>query len=222
MTTWTFSKGLRNLGAMAVIVGFTGFAAAVNAATITNGSFENPVVSGSFNTYADGSGSLTGWAIANASLDHVSSSFWQASDGNHSLDLNGNGGAATISQTVSGLTIGQSYTIYFDMAGNPDGAPTIKTMDVTFGMAGLASYSFDTTGNSKAAMGWVTNSYSFVAGMTAGVLSFISTTDVGDYYGPALDNVRIEMSAVPLPAGLPLLFVALGGLGIVGRRRKAA
>lgn len=35
-----------------------------------------------------------------------------------------------------------------------------------------------------------------------------------------LDNIAVNMSAVPVPAGLPLLLIGLGSFGLVSRRRK--
>ena len=37
-----------------------------------------------------------------------------------------------------------------------------------------------------------------------------------------VDNIAFETSAVPLPAGLPLMLLGLGDLCVVQRRRKAA
>lgn len=194
-------------------------AATAQAATIVNGSFEAPTAtSGSFNTYAAGSGLLSGWTISNASIDHIGNGFWQASDGVQSVDLNGNQGPSTISQVVTGLVAGKTYNILFDLAGNPQGQPTVKTIDVSIGMAGAGSYSFDTSGATTGNMGWQTKTLSFVAGGTSGLLSFASTTALC-CWGPALDNVRIEevTSAVPLPAGGVLL---LTGLGVIALRRR--
>ena len=36
-----------------------------------------------------------------------------------------------------------------------------------------------------------------------------------------LDNVAYNTATVPVPAALPLMLLALGGLGVAARRRKA-
>jgi choice-of-anchor C domain-containing protein len=195
---------------------------AAGAASVVNGSFELPVFDSTrFDTYAIGSTSLVGWDISGANLDHIGKNFWQASDGVNSVDLNGSQGASTISQMLSGLVVGQTYKVLFDMAANPDNPSgdntPVKTMQVSVG-ADSASYSFDKTGKTRDNMGWEANSFTFVAGATDSLLSFASTS-AGRFYGPALDNVRL--SAVPLPAGGLLLIGALGGLAFL-RRRKAA
>ncbi len=205
----------------ATIAAIAVFGTSASAASIVNGSFEAPPATvNSFNTYAAGSGLLSGWTISNANIDHIGDGFWEASDGGQSVDLNGNQGAATISQTITGLNIGDSYTVFFDMAGNFQGAPAVKTMDVSIGMAAFASYTFATTGATSAAMGWTTKSLSFIAGGTSGLLSFASTTS-GCCFGPALDNVRIQNNSavIPLPAGGLLLISALGGLALTRRRK---
>ena len=97
------------------------------------------------------------------------------------------------------------------MAGNPDGGPTIKTLNVAVGAVNQ-DYYFNTAGATRGNMGWVEESFFFTAGGPATTLTFTSGDSTG--YGPALDNV----SVIPLPPSVLLL--GSGLLGLVGLRRK--
>jgi choice-of-anchor C domain-containing protein len=197
------------------------------AVTITNGSFENGAINpGSFVTLNSiDATSITGWRVSTGSVDYIGS-YWTASDGARSVDLNGLN-AGTIEQTITGLTVGNTYRVSFDLAGNPDNGPATKTLDVK---VNLDSNNFNFTvpsGATHANLGWLTQAFIFTADNTSAVLAFQSTTggDPGQLpaYGPAIDNVSI--SQVPLPASLPLLLSGLGGLGAAcygKKRRKTA
>ena len=54
----------------------------------------------------------------------------------------------------------------------------------------------------------------------------ISLNELPNNIGPYLDLVRItydsQPSAVPLPAGAPLLLASLGALGLIARKRHRA
>jgi choice-of-anchor C domain-containing protein len=184
--------------------------------SIINGSFETGTIDpGSFTTLGAGdSTSITGWTVGGAGVDYIGT-YWTASDGARSLDLSALH-SGSISQQLTGLHTGQQYTVSFDMAGNPDGGNDVKSLDV--GVNGLATlnYTFDTTGQSKADMGWTTFTYVFVAAATTQTLTFLSQTDTP--YGPALDNVAI--AATPIPGAILLFGSALGGMGFLGYRRK--
>lgn len=193
-----------------------------SAATILNGSFEqtsSPV--GKFMKVTSGSSLLTGWTVGAGQLD-VIGSYWSASNGKNSLDLNGSKSGGTISQMITDLVVGKTYTLSFDIAGNPDGSPVEKLMEVLVG-AGSWEFSFDNTGTSRTAMGWLTQTVSFVASATEELLSFKSLVPTGAY-GMALDNVLISEAApqpapVPLPAGAPLAAAAFGALALFRRRK---
>lgn len=196
-------------------------AGAAGAVTVVNGGFESPTVSpGTFNTYDTGAtaGFLTGWTVTTGTIDHIGAGYWQASEGSQSLDLVGFSGIGGIEQTVTGLTVGASYSVLFDMAGNPGG---LRTLIASMGMASQ-QFDFDATNTSITNMGWVTYSLDFVAGATSGLLSFVSR-DQSCCKGAALDNVRIveNVAPIPVPAAGLLLVGALGGMSLVRRRRKA-
>ncbi|HSX35451.1 MAG TPA: choice-of-anchor C family protein [Patescibacteria group bacterium] len=156
------------------------------ASAVTNGSFETGTDPGVFSTLLAGNTTdLPGWTVASGSVDYIGS-YWTASDGARSLDMSGfNAGA--VSQTFP-TVVGHTYTVAFDMAGNPAGPPAVKTLAVDVGGA-PTNYTFDTTGQSLTDMGWKTQTYSFTATGISTTLTFASQDNT--FYGPALDNVVV-------------------------------
>lgn len=184
-----------------------------SAQIIQNGSFELGVNPGSFTNLFAGSTAITGWTVVGNSIDYVGS-VWNSSNGVRSLDLDGSSGPpytnGGVTQSFS-TTIGTSYVVSFDMAGNPNNAPVVKPMEVS--AAGQSAvFTFDITGTSLSNMGWVAHTWTFVATAATTTLTFQSlTTPPNVGWGPALDNVSVTV--VPEPESSVLL--ALGGLIIL-------
>ena len=165
--------------------------------TVTiNGTNEAPVITpidtavslsnGSFETALNG---LTDWSVTFGDLDRVGTSVWDPSDGSFSLDLNGFNPAG-ISQSIA-TEAGTTYTVTFDMAGNP-GQQTVKEMRVSADGTSQ-DYSFDNAaggGTSGTNMNWTQNSFTFVADDDEALLDFSSLVPSGAW-GPTLDNVEI-------------------------------
>lgn len=137
------------------------------------------------------------------------------------VDLDGStSDAGVLLSTPFAITAGSSYTISFDLAGN---GRRPSSDSVLFGFTGGL---FD---DAISGIAWdqpfINYSYTFDA-LIGGPFSFFIGAVGGDNFGPLLDNVLItsidrpELPAVPLPATLPLLAGALGGLAL-WRRRKA-
>jgi choice-of-anchor C domain-containing protein len=188
--------------------------AAGQAASITNGSFEDGTNPGSFSTVAAGQTNITGWSVTSGSVDYIGS-YWQASDGVRSVDLSG-ASIGTLAQTVAGLTNGASYRVTFDVARNPDGGLTPRTG--TFSAGGQSfGFAYTDATSTRADMKWQTVSYVFTAGGTDALISFSSDASGGCCFGPALDNVRI--AAVPEPATWAMMLGGFGLLGAATRRR---
>ena len=139
---------------------------------------------------------------------------WTAKDGSLSIDVSG-WSAGSISQSFA-TQMGQTYDVTFWLAGNPDGGPTIKTVQVSAGSVSGLQYTFDTTGHNHTNMGWVEKAFSFTATGTNTTLTFTSLN--ATHYGPAIDLVNVEKATVPDPGVLFLL--APGLIGIATLKRK--
>lgn len=187
-------------------------AATAYAAPFQNGSFEAPgYPSGTITTLPSGDTTITGWTVTGANIDYLKN-YWQAADGDYSLDLSGTG-AGGIQQTFDTVP-GHTYRVRFALAGNPDiNSQPVKTVQVQTNASSPSSYSFNTqtAGSSGTDMKWSTQTYTFTATSSATTLSFTSLT-LG-VYGPALDNVVVsDITPSPVPTLSQWALIGLAGL----------
>lgn len=164
---------------------------------VTNGSFENGTNPGVFTTLSAGdSTTITGWTVNSGTIDYIGS-YWQASDGVRSLDLNGLQ-AGLVSQSIPTVA-GTKYFVNFDLSGNPDSSgdpsltsPSAKVVAVSATGGATVPFTFDTAvqANDKTNMKWAPQLYVFTASGAATTLGFAST--IAGAFGPALDNVSVR------------------------------
>ena len=125
-----------------------------------------------------------------------------------------------IEQTFATIP-GQRYLLLFDLSGNPEGGPLLKTMRVS--VAGVSQdFTFDSTGQAIDALLWQPIALAFMARGMSATLSFTSLSSTPNSYGALVDNV----SVTPIPEPSTLLLAARGLLGTLrqwtSRRRAAA
>jgi choice-of-anchor C domain-containing protein len=209
--TYTFAIGL------ALAIGSVGSASAL---PFTNGSFEQgPAFSGSGITLPVGSTAITGWEIFGSDIDVAT--VWQPSDGLRSLDLNGSHGPGGIRQTFDTLP-GAVYRVDFDFSLNPDGPPVpFITMSWNYGNGGgsIGLNSAFLPPPTRANMQWQSTAFIFTAIGDSTTLSFFSTIE-SQFFGPTLDNVRVQLVAPPVPEPATLSLLAIGLAGVAVRRRR--
>lgn len=178
--------------------------------------FELGAVSGPFQTYGGGFITPGGWEVVSGSVDLIKG-YWQPAGGSQSLDVAGNL-SGTIRQTLA-TAANTQYLLTFDLSGNPDGGPTIKTVRVDFG-GSQQDFTFDITGITKANMQWKTQSWWVTAAGASTVLQFADLGGTG--YGSALDNVSVTPVPEPttvLAGALLLLPFGVSGLRILRKNR---
>lgn len=194
---------------------------------IVNGSFESgPTVYSlpGYSTLLDGDTSIPGWVVKSPSpggnIDYVNT-YWQSSDGQYSLDLNGteNQGPGGIAQTFS-TEPGQFYTVTFDIASNPT-IPSffpVKIMEVS--AAGqLQQFSVDSTGHTNQSMGWDSHTWSFQSTDYNTQLWFYMISPNYGNEGIGLDNISV--TAAPEPSTIILLGIGIISLLAYSWRRLA-
>lgn len=209
--------GVRKVSAVAAAACVLAVSGGASAATFTNGSFEDGVAfSAPYITIAGGdSTSITGWTVGGHSVDYIGT-YWQAEDGNRSIDLAGNGNG-TLFQTFDTVA-GTTYNVGFWVGRNPDGGANPRTGFVDVGGAPIA-VSYSGSGN-RADMQWQQEAFSFVAGGPTTTLTFAADSATsGGFYGMALDNVSI--AAVPEPAIWGMMLLGFGLVGGALRQRGA-
>lgn len=157
---------------------------------VSNGSFESgPAGVGDFTQLNAPSSAIPDWDVLTHSIDYIDA-LWEAADGDHSIDLSG-GAAGGLSQTIA-TTAGATYTVTFDLAGNPEQGETVKNMHVeadsgVVGAVDSTDYTFDVTSTTASDMGWTGQTFTFTAESSETTLSFVS--DEAGVSGAALDNV---------------------------------
>jgi choice-of-anchor C domain-containing protein len=193
-------------------------AGSAGAATIANGGFAGPGdANGSFQTVGVSTDVIPGWTVSSGDVDWITG-YWQSSDGDgFSVDLNGNHPGA-ISQTID-TVIGQTYTLTFDMSGNPDNGSDVRLILADLGgPATTFSYNLDVSANSRSNMNWTPQSLNFTATGDSTTITFASG-NTNCCFGAAIDNVAIA-NAVPEPSSWALMLTGFLGMGTVLRRSR--
>ncbi|MGW4033791.1 choice-of-anchor C family protein [Streptomyces sp. NPDC004838] len=168
--------------------------AAPSAAAVSrfdDGSFEYPTAPvNAFTTFSGGQ-SIGPWKVTAGTVDLIGAGFWQAAEGDQSVDLNG-GGSGAVAQTFSTVA-GRTYTVTYALAANPEGGAAVKTGKVLVDGQSFQDFSFDSTGKTRAAMGYVQRQVTFVANAPTTTLGFAST--LPGAYGPVIDDVRVTAAS---------------------------
>ena len=152
-------------------------------AVLVNGGFENGTDPGEAMVLPPGSTAISGWTVVGGNVSYVGGR-WQHSQGGRSVGLPCGGGVSQTFETEPH----QKYEVRFNMAGDPNTPPAVKSVAVSFGDESRV-FTFDTTGHSLREMSWEARSWIFVATDETTALTFRSRTT--ECSTPAVDNVRI-------------------------------
>lgn len=214
MAAGSIKRGTTVLALLAALAGVPG---AAKASLITDGDF-NSLPLGL--APAGGTISVGNWVFGdNAGVESIGA-------GNRAVRLESNGVPnldPTAAQTVSGLTIGASYELSWDMAlrFNVSGAGNGPSFGVFLDSQTFSSALFLDTYLSTA---FITQAVTFVASSTTHTFIFAGELDGRSNGGGTtdvsyrLDNVSLNAVAVPAPPAAGLF--GLAGLMLAKRRRR--
>jgi len=165
---------------------------AVAQTDLINRSFESGTDPGEARTLPPKSTAIDGWTVVGSNVSYVGGR-WKAADGLRSVGLLCGGGISQTFQTEPD----QKYEVRFNMAGDPNTLPAVKTLAVSFGTEDR-TFTFDTTGRSPGNMGWEARFWIFTASDTTTAITFLSPK--AECSTPAVDNVRITAVEIGVQA----------------------
>jgi hypothetical protein len=161
---------------------------------------------------------INDWNVSAGSVDYIGS-FWKASDGFRSIDLDGvDPGTLSTIITIAAAEVNITQGIGFDLAVNGIGTKGVR---VSVGSLASADYTITSTTDSPGLSGnpWTSFLYTFTP-TSAGTqtLTFQSLSAAGSAQGAALDNVRVE----PIPFEFsPLSLIGVGAVLFIRSKLSA-
>jgi hypothetical protein len=236
-------SSVKFVASLAVLTSVFSLAAAAQAApSFTNGGFELNTGAGQvgYNTsvtgwsvsggytflFAPGTGDTTGadgqygdlslWGPGNGAAN----GFGDSPDGGYFIGQDTDFQNAAITQTITGLVAGHTYTVGFDWAGAQQSGfdgPTIEQWQVSLGGQTQSTSVVDLPNHGFS--GWMHQTFSFTADNSSDVLSFLGQGTPGNPPFALLDGVTF--SAAPEPATWTMMILGMGGMGAVVRRRRS-
>lgn len=134
---------------------------------------------------------------------------------------------ASISQLITGLTVGRHYKLTFDYGFSQERDPsgvyfsgdTINSLTASFGSTDWNSGNILLT--SHGFVGWDSATIDFTATSGSELLKFVARANVALPSYALLSNVSIS-SAVPEPATWAMMILGFFGVGATARRRQRA
>ena len=178
-----------------------------------------------YNFLYQGATATTGGNIKLASYNNTASNGLPASVGSQFVGADGAYQTGAITQTLTGLTVGDKVNVGFYWAGAQQSGYTEATTESW--QVSLGSQAFTTTPVNNAAggfTGWMAQSFSFTATSSSEVLSFLAVgTPNGEPPFSLLDGVTAY--DVPEPGTIALMAMGIaavaGAARLQGRRGRA-
>ena len=142
-------------------------------------------------------------------------------DGGNAYTADGGHDVGILEQSVSGLTVGQTYQLSFYQASmEQSGYPGAFSGAWEVGFGNQIQFSQNLTNPSQTYTGWTQQTMDFTATSMTQALLFAATAT--NSYPPFLLLDGVSLTAVPEPASIAVVGVGLLGLLALRRRRQSA